>query len=222
MLRIDILSAVPDLISSNFQYSIVKRAQNKGLLAVHLHDLHDFSHSPQRKIDDYPYGGEAGMVLCLQPIVSAIRQLQSQRDYDALIYFRPDAPTWNQNLANYYSLKNNIILLCGHYKGIDERICQIFQLTPISLGTFVLSGGELAAAVFVDSVARLIPGVLGDASAALSDSFQNNRIAPPVYTRPANFEGHKVPEVLLSGNHAEIIKWQDEQAELRKAQYDNF
>lgn len=220
MLYIDILSVVPKLIESNFRYSIVKRAQDKGLLKVCLHDLHDFSNSPHRKVDDYPYGGESGMVLSLPPIVNAIRYLQSQRDYDAIIYFRPDAPTWNQKLANYYSLKNNLILLCGHYKGVDERICNLFNLEPISLGNFVLSGGELVASVFVDSIVRLIPGVLGNIDAALSDSFQDAQIAAPVYTRPAEFEGHKVPEVLLSGNHKQIADWHEKQSKLCKQKYD--
>lgn len=221
MLRIDILSVIPNLIESNFRYSIVKRAQDKGLVQVNLHDLHNFSTLPHRKVDDYPYGGEAGMVLSLEPIVKAIRHLQNERHYDAIIYFRPDAPTWNQNMANYYSLKSNIILLCGHYKGIDERICDLFDLVSISLGAFVLSGGELVASVFVDSVVRLIPGVLGDIRAALSDSFQDTKIAAPVYTRPRNFEGKQVPEVLLSGNPKKINQWQEEQAELRSQQYNN-
>lgn len=209
MLRIDILSVVPRLIESTFQYSIVRRAQDKGLVEVHLHDLHAFSPLPHRRVDDYPYGGEPGMVLSIVPIAAAIRTLQAARSYDEIIYFNPRAPVWTQAMANRYALQKNLLLLCGHYKGIDDRVRKLLITKEISLGTFVLSGGELVASVFVDSIVRLLPGALGDSAAALSDSFQNGAVGAPVYTRPAVFEGLSVPPVLLSGNHRAIEAWRE-------------
>lgn len=218
-MRIDIISAVPKLLESPLGHSIVGRAQKKGLVTICVHDLRDFTDLPHRQIDDYPYGGAAGMVLMAPPIARAIRHLQGARTYDEVIYFAPEAPQFSQTMANRYALAHNIILLCGHYKGIDERIRQRYITREISLGPFVLSGGEIAAAAFTDSIVRLIPGALGDSSSALTDSFQNGRIAPPIYTRPAVFEGMAVPEPLLSGNHARIRAWEEEQIEKATRRY---
>jgi tRNA (guanine37-N1)-methyltransferase len=214
-MRIDILSAVPSLLESPFSHSIMKRAQQRGLLSIHCHDIRNYSEHPQKSIDDYQFGGGAGMVLTIEPIVAAIEKLQSERIYDQIIYLTPDGKTLNQSTCNQLSLKNNLLLICGHYKGIDERIREHFVTMEISIGDYVLSGGELAAAVLVDAVARLIPQVLNDESSALFDSFQDNLLAPPVYTRPAEFRGWKVPDVLLSGHSKKIEQWREEQSFLR-------
>ena len=214
-MRIDILTAVPNLLDSPFAHSIMKRAQQKGLLEVYLHNIRDYSTSKQKSIDDYQFGGGAGMVLMIEPIVAALEKLKSERTYDEIIYLTPDGQTLNQPICNKLSMKKNLLLLCGHYKGIDERIREHFTTMEISIGDYVLSGGELPAAVLVDAIGRLIPKVLNDESSALFDSFQDNLLAPPVYTRPAEFRGWKVPEVLLSGNEKKIEQWREEQSFLR-------
>ncbi|PIE48643.1 MAG: tRNA (guanosine(37)-N1)-methyltransferase TrmD [Flavobacteriales bacterium] len=211
-MRIDIISAVPKLLESPFNHSIIQRAKNKGLVEIHVHDLRDFAVNNYGKIDDAPYGGGAGMVLMIEPIDKCITKLQSERKYDQIIYMAPDAPVLNQSVANKLSLTKNLILLCGHYKGIDQRVRDLFITKEISLGNYVLSGGELAAAVLCDSIIRLIPGVLNDETAALSDSFQDNLLAPPLYTRPANYKNAQVPEVLLSGDFKKIDQWRSKQA----------
>lgn len=211
-MRIDIISAVPSLIESPIGHSILKRAQEKDLLEVHLHDLRDFTTNKHRKIDDYPFGGEAGMVLTIEPIHKAIDWLKSQRKYDEVIYMTPDGITLNQRICNRLSLKGNLIILCGHYKGVDQRVRDHFVTMEISVGDYVLSGGELGAAILVDAIGRLIPGVLGDESSALSDSFQDDLLAPPIYTRPADYNGWKVPDVLLSGHKQKIADWREDQA----------
>lgn len=218
LMRIDILSAVPELIRSPLSHSILQRAQNKGLLEVVLHDLRDFSTDKHKQIDDYPFGGEAGMVLQIEPIHRAIDFLKSQREYDEVIYMTPDGQTLNQKICNRLSLKGNLIILCGHYKGVDERVREHFITMEISVGDYVLSGGEIPAALLVDALGRLIPGVLSDESSALFDSFQDNLLSPPVYTRPAEYNGWKVPEVLLSGHQKNIEKWRDQQSYLRTKQ----
>jgi tRNA (guanine37-N1)-methyltransferase len=207
MIRIDLISAVPGLLYSPLEHSIVKKARDGGFLEVHVHDLRDYTLDKHKKIDDYPYGGSSGMVLTPQPIFSCIRKLQSERTYDEVIFLAPDGDLFTQKEANKLSLLKNIILLCGHYKGIDQRIRETLVTREISLGDFVLSGGEIPALAVVDSIARLIPGVLGDAESALDDSFQDDLLGTPVYTRPPDFEGQKVPEVLTSGNHAKIQEW---------------
>jgi tRNA (guanine37-N1)-methyltransferase len=212
MMRIDIISAVPDLLQSPLNHSIVKRAQDKGLVEIVVHNLHEYGFGQYRQIDDTPFGGGAGMVLMIEPIAACIRQLQAERTYDEIIYTAPDGKTFNQKTANALSLKKNIIILCGHYKGVDERVRTMFVTQEISIGDYVLSGGELAAAIITDAVVRVLPNVLSDETSALSDSFQDNLLAPPVYTRPAEFEGLHVPDVLLSGNHAKIAQWRDEQS----------
>ncbi len=211
-MRIDIITCQPDLLRSPFSHSILQRAQDKGLVAVHLHDLRQ--HTPYRhgQIDDYAYGGGAGMVLMAEPIARCLRMLQAERAYEAVIYLTPDGETFHQAMANRLSLLNNLILICGHYKGIDERIRQKYVTHEISIGDYVLSGGELAAAVVADALIRLLPGVLSDETSALTDSFQDGLLAPPVYTRPAEFEGMPVPPVLLSGHEARIAEWRTEQA----------
>ena len=214
-MRIDIITVLPDLLESPFNHSILKRAREKKLLEVNLINLRDFSVNKQRQVDDYQYGGGAGMVMMCEPIANCIDALQKERSYDEVIYMTPDGATMNQKMMNAYSLKENLIILCGHYKGIDERIRKMYITKEISLGDFVLSGGELAAAVFVDAVGRLLPGVLNDETSALSDSFQDNLLAPPVYTRPEDFRGMKVPEVLLSGHDKKIQEWRHEQAVYR-------
>ncbi len=214
-MRIDILSAVPALLSGYLDHSIMQRAKKRGLLEVYIHDIRDFSTHKHKQIDDYQYGGGAGMVMMAEPIVAALEHLQAQRDYDEVIYLSPDGERWRQSLANTYSLKQNIILLCGHYKGIDHRIREHFITKEISIGDYVLSGGELAAAVLTDSIGRLIPGVLNDETSALSDSFQDGLLAPPVYTRPLQYRGWEVPKILLSGNHEVIDQWRQEQAVVR-------
>lgn len=211
-MRIDILTVVPELLESPFKHSIIKRAKDKGLIDIHIHNIRDFSVDKHRKTDDYAFSGGAGMVMTIQPIESAINFLKSQREYDEVIYTSPDGILLSQKEANKISLLNNIIILCGHYKGIDQRIREHLVTMEISIGDYVLTGGELAAAVIVDSVVRLIPGVLSDETSALTDSFQDNLLSPPVYTRPANYKGWKVPDILLSGNEKKITEWQEKQA----------
>lgn len=216
-MRIDILTVVPDLLKSPFEHSIMQRAQDKGLAEVHVHNLRDYSTNKHKKVDDYQYGGGAGMVMTIQPIADCIKKLQSERNYDEIIYMTPDGETFEQSMANQLSSYENIIVLCGHYKGIDERIREIYITKEISIGSYVLSGGELAAAVLADSVIRLIPGVLNDETSALTDSFQDHLLAPPIYTRPADYKGHKVPEVLLSGDFKKIEEYRENEA-LRRTQ----
>jgi tRNA (guanine37-N1)-methyltransferase len=211
-MRIDILTCQPDLLESPFAHSIVKRAQDKGLAEIYVHNLRDYAINKHGQLDDYVFGGGAGMVLRVEPIASWIDELQAQRAYDAIIYLTPDGETLRQPLANRLSLLGNVIILCGHYKGVDQRIRDHYVTHEISLGDFVLSGGELAAAVLVDAVVRLLPGVLGNEESALSDSFQDDLLAPPVYTRPAEWRGLAVPEILLSGNTPKIEEWRHEQA----------
>ena len=211
-MRIDILTILPQLLESPFSDSILKRAQKKGLVEVHLHDLRSYSTNKHKKVDDYAFGGGAGMVMTIQPIADCIEKLKNEREYDEIMYMTPDGEVWNQQTANAISLRKNIMILCGHYKGIDERIREKYITREVSIGDYVLSGGELAAAVVSDSLIRLIPGVLNDETSALTDSFQDNLLAPPVYTRPANYEGMKVPAILLSGNFKEIEKWRNEKA----------
>ncbi len=211
-MRIDILSVVPDLLHSPLQHSIMKRAQQKGLLEVQVHDLRDFGLGKHRQIDDYQFGGGAGMVMMVEPLSNCIESLKAERTYDEIIYMTPDGQRLNQSISNQLSLKGNLMLLCGHYKGIDERIREHYITMDISIGDYVLSGGELAAAVVVDSIGRLLPGVLNDETSALFDSFQDDLLAPPVYTRPAKFKDWEVPSVLLSGHDAKIEEWRYEQS----------
>ena len=211
-MRIDILTIFPEMFTGPFNHSIIKRAQEKKVVEIHIHNFRDYTTDKHRRVDDYPYGGEAGMVMMIEPIANCLEKLKSEREYDEIIYMSPDGEILDQKIANYYSTLNNIILLCGHYKGIDERIRENFITKEISAGTYALSGGALAASVLCDSIIRLIPGVLNDETSALSDSFQDNLISPPVYTRPYDYKGLKVPDILLSGNDKEIIKWKTEQA----------
>ena len=211
-MRIDIITVLPELLESPLQHSIMKRAQEKGLLEVQVHSLRKWAVNEYGQVDDYQYGGGAGMVMMCEPLAKAIEELSAVRKYDEVIYLTPDGEKLNQKIANSLSLKENIILVCGHYKGIDERIREHFVTKEITIGDYVLSGGELAAAVLVDCVGRLIPGVLGDETSALFDSFQDNLLAPPVYTRPEDFSGWKVPDELLSGNHKLIEEWRHEQS----------
>lgn len=211
-MRIDIIAVVPELLQSPFQHSIFKRAVEKGLASVHFHDLRQYGLGNYKQIDDYSFGGGAGMVLMIEPIDACISALKAERDYDEVIYLTPDGHTLNQPMANALSLKENIIILCGHYKGVDQRVRDHFVTKEISIGDYVLSGGELAAAVLADTIVRLIPGVLSDETSALTDSFQDNLLAPPVYTRPAEYKGWKVPDILLSGNTSQIDMWREEQA----------
>lgn len=211
-MRIDILSAVPDLLESPFKHSIMKRAQEKGLFEVHVHNLRNYAIGKHKQLDDYQFGGGAGMVMLIEPIAKCIQQLQSERYYDEIIYMTPDGKTFNQQTANVLSMKQNLIILCGHYKGVDERIREHFITMEVSVGDYVLSGGELPAAIMVDAIGRLIPGVLGDETSALFDSFQDNLLAPPVYTRPADYNGWKVPDILLSGHEAKIAEWRYEES----------
>ena len=211
-MRIDIITVVPELLASPLNESILKRAQESGHAEIYVHNLRDYTDDKRRTVDDYPFGGEAGMVMKIEPVYRCIEKLKSERDYDEIIFTSPDGITYNQHEANRLSLMNNIIILCGHYKGIDYRIREHLITREISIGDYVLTGGELAACVIADSVVRIIPGAIGDEASALTDCFQDNLLAPPVYTRPAEFNGWKVPEVLLSGNFAQIEKWQDEQA----------
>lgn len=211
-MRIDILSGVPDQLISPLNTSILKRAQDKGLVEIHVHNVRDFATGKHRSIDDLPYGGGSGMVMKVEPIAACIRSLQAERDYDELIFLTPDGVTLQQGICNELSTKKNILMLAGHYKGVDQRVRDIFITREISIGDYVLSGGELPAMVLTDAIVRLIPGVLNDETSALSDSFQSNYLDSPAYTRPVNFEGHEVPKVLLSGNHADIDRWRDEMA----------
>ena len=211
-MRIDILSVVPRLMDSFFAHSILKRAVDKGLAEVHLHDIRDYATGKNRQVDDYAFGGGAGMVLQIEPIARCIRKLQSERNYDEVIYLTPDGERLAQSAVNQLSLKGNLLLLCGHYKGVDERVRNMFITKEISIGDYVLSGGELAAAVLADAILRLVPGVLNDETSALTDSFQDNLLAPPVFTRPSVFEGNQVPDVLLSGHEARIEAWRMDQA----------
>jgi tRNA (guanine37-N1)-methyltransferase len=212
MLQIDIITVLPELLESPFQHSIIKRAQSKGLVQVNLIQLRDYANNKHRSVDDYAYGGGAGMVMTIEPILNCLNDLKSKRHYDEIIYLSPDGELLDQQLSNKLSLCQNMILLCGHYKGIDERIREHLITREVSIGDYVLSGGELAAAVLADSVIRLLPGVLTDETSALYDSFQDGMVAPPVYTRPADFNGWKVPDVLLSGNERQITEWRHEQA----------
>jgi len=211
-MRIDIIAVVPELLQSPFQHSIFKRAVEKGLASVYFHDLRQYGLGNYKQIDDYSFGGGAGMVLMIEPIDACISVLKAERNYDEVIYLTPDGHTLNQPMANALSLKENIIILCGHYKGVDQRVRDHFVTKEISIGDYVLSGGELAAAVLADAIVRLIPGVLSDETSALTDSFQDNLLAPPVYTRPAEYKGWKVPDILLSGNTPQIDAWREEQA----------
>jgi len=210
--RIDILTALPDLLQSWFGESILQRARTKGLVEVHVHDLRQWSTDKHRRVDDYPFGGGAGMVMTVEPIHRAIEQLTSERSYDEVIYMSPDGELLDQPLANRLSINKNIILLCGHYKGVDERVREHLITREVSIGDYVLTGGELAAAVLSDTIIRLVPGVLGDETSALSDSFQDGLVAPPDYTRPADYKGWKVPDILLSGHQANIDAWRHQQA----------
>ncbi len=211
-MKIDIITVLPELLESPLNHSIIKRAQDKGLVNIKLHHLRDYTTDKHRTVDDYAFGPDAGMVLKVEPIYEAIEKLKSELEYDEIIYTSPDGEPYTQKLANYLSTKENILILCGHYKGVDNRVREHLITREISIGDYVLSGGELAAAIIVDSVVRLVPGVLSDETSALTDSFQDGLLAPPVYTRPAEFKGWKVPEILLSGNFKEIEKWQMEQA----------
>ena len=211
-MRIDIITLFPEMFEGPFSHSIVKRAQDKGLVEIHLHQLRDYATDKHRKVDDYAFSGGAGMVMMIEPVARIIEKLQSERQYDEVIYTSPDGELLDQPLANRLSVYKNLMILCGHYKGIDERIREHFITKEISIGNYVLSGGELAAAVITDSIVRLLPGVLGNEVSALTDSFQNNLVSPPVYTRPRDFRGWKVPDVLLSGNERLIEEWKFEQA----------
>ncbi|MGD1320636.1 tRNA (guanosine(37)-N1)-methyltransferase TrmD [Chryseobacterium sp. 2R14A] len=211
-MRIDIISVLPELMESPFKASILKRAIDKGIVEVHFHQLRDWSVNKHRQIDDEPYGGGAGMVMMIEPLDKCISELKSQRDYDEIIYLTPDGETLNQKIANTLSIKNNLIFLCGHYKGIDQRVRDLHITKEISIGDFVLTGGELAACVLADSIIRLVPGVLNDEQSALTDSFQDDLLSPPIYTRPESYKGLDVPKILLSGNFAKIEEWRHEQA----------
>jgi tRNA (guanine37-N1)-methyltransferase len=210
--RIDILTILPELLKGPFAASILKRAQDKGLVEICIHNIRDYATNKHKNVDDYQYGGGAGMVMSIEPIVNLLEELKSQREYDEVIFMTPDGELLEQNACNELSLKKNIIILCGHYKGIDERIRENFITKEISIGSYVLSGGEIAAAVLADAVIRLLPGVLNNETSALTDSFQDNLLSPPVYTRPPEYRGWKVPEVLLSGNFPEIDKWREQEA----------
>ena len=217
-MRIDIITVLPQLLESPFSHSILKRAQAKGLLEVHLHNLRDYTPYKQAQVDDYQFGGGAGMVMMPEPLAILIEKLQAERRYDDVVYMTPDGETLKQGMANYLSMKDNLLIICGHYKGIDERIRQHYVTKEVSIGDYVLSGGELAAAVLVDTIGRLIPGVLNDETSALFDSHQDGLLAPPVYTRPADFRGWKVPDVLLSGDPKKVDEWRHEQSLKRTAE----
>lgn len=212
MMRIDILTVLPEMLTSPLGCSILKRAQDKGLAEIVVHNLRDYTLNRHRKVDDYPFGGEAGMVMQIEPIDRAISHLKEQRDYDEVIFTSPDGEQFSQPMANRMSLLNNIIILCGHYKGIDYRIREHLITREITVGDYVLTGGELPALIIADAIVRLIPGAIGDEQSALSDSFQDNLLAPPIYTRPAEYKGWRVPDILLSGNQAKIDEWRHEQA----------
>jgi tRNA (guanine37-N1)-methyltransferase len=211
-MRIDILTVIPELLDSPFSASIMQRAQDKGHVEIHIHNIRDYSANKHHKVDDYQYGGGAGMVLTIEPISAVIEKLKSERTYDEIVYMSPDGEVLNQSICNTMSLSENLLILCGHYKGVDERIREHYITREISIGSYVLSGGELGAAVLVDSIVRLIPGVLNDETSALTDCFQDDLLSPPVYTRPPSFNGWDVPEVLLSGDFAKIDKWREEKA----------
>lgn len=211
-MHIDILTVLPELLESPFAHSMMKRAQEKNLLTIRVHQLRKWAVNDYGQVDDYQYGGGAGMVMMCEPLAKAIEELSAERKFDEIIYMTPDGVTFNQKMANAFSLKENLLIICGHYKGIDERIRQQFVTKEISIGDFVLSGGEIPAALLVDAIGRLIPGVLNDETSALTDSFQDNLLAPPVYTRPVDFRGQKVPDILMSGNHKLIEEWRHDQA----------
>lgn len=211
-MRIDIITCLPGILESPFNQSILKRAIDRGIVEVHVHDLRDYSNNKHRQVDDYAFGGGAGMVLMCDPIFNCVESLQSVRTYDEIIYMTPDGAPFTQKMANQLSLSTNLMILCGHYKGVDERVREQLITREISIGDYVLSGGELAAAVLSDAVIRLVPGVMSDETSALTDSFQDNLLAPPVYTRPSDFRGLKVPEILLSGNDKKIEEWRNEKA----------
>ncbi len=211
-MRIDIITVLPNLLESPLNTSILKRAQDKGLVQINLHNLRDYSTNKQKSIDDSPFGGGAGMVMQIQPIADCIEKLQAERKYDEVIYMTPDGETMKQGMVNTLSLKENIIILAGHYKGIDERVRELFITKEVSIGDFVLTGGELPAAILSDAIIRLVPGVINDETSALTDSFQDGLLAPPVYTRPEEYKGLKVPEILLGGNHKAIDHWREEKA----------
>ena len=211
-MRIDIITVLPEMLESPLGCSIIRRASDRGLVDIHVHNLRDYTLNKHRKVDDYPFGGEAGMVMTIQPVDACISALKAQRDYDEVIFTSPDGETFNQGMANSLSLLDNIIILCGHYKGIDYRIREHLVTKEISIGDYVLTGGELPAAVITDAIVRLLPGAIGDEQSAFSDSFQDNLLAPPVYTRPADYNGWKVPDVLLSGHEAKIAEWRITQA----------
>ncbi|MEJ2585647.1 MAG: tRNA (guanosine(37)-N1)-methyltransferase TrmD [Robiginitalea sp.] len=217
-MRIDIITVLPELLESPFGASILKRAIERGLVAVHLHNLRDYATNKYKQVDDYQFGGGAGMVLMAEPLDRCLKELTTERDYDEIIYMTPDGTPMNQRMANQLSLKENLLVICGHYKGIDQRIRDLWDTREISIGDYVLSGGELGAAVLCDAVIRLLPGVLNDETSALTDTFQDNLLAPPVYTRPREFRGLKVPEVLLSGDFSKIEAWREEQAHRRTRQ----
>ena len=211
-MRIDIISAVPQLLESFLNYSIIQRAKDKGVIEIIVHDLHDYGKGKYKQIDDYQYGGGAGMVMMIEPLDKLISKLKSERTYDEIIFMTPDAPVLTQAVANELSLKENLIILAGHYKGVDQRLRDLHITKEISIGDYVLSGGELPAAVLTDAIVRLIPGAMNDETSALSDSFQDGLLSPPVYTRPVEYQGLKVPDVLLSGNHQKIAEWREEKA----------
>jgi tRNA (guanine37-N1)-methyltransferase len=217
-MRIDIISVQPQLLISPFEHSILKRAQQKGHVEIVVHDLREFGFGKHKQVDDYQYGGGAGMVMMIEPIFNIIQKLKSQRSYDEIIYMTPDGKRFDQHDANHLSLKNNLIMLCGHYKGVDQRIREQLITKEISIGDYVLSGGELAAAVVSDAIIRLLPGVLNDETSALTDSFQDDLLAPPVYTRPAEFNGWRVPDILLNGNTKAVDEWRLEQSMQRTAE----
>lgn len=212
MMRIDIITVLPELLQSPLNYSILKRAQDKKLVEIVVHNLRDYSLDKHRRVDDYPFGGEAGMVMQIEPVDRAITQLKSERNYDEVIFTTPDGERFDQPMANRLSMAGNLIILCGHYKGIDYRIREHFVTKEVTIGDYVLTGGELAAAIMCDAIVRLIPGAIGDEQSALSDSFQDNLLAPPVYTRPADYKGWRVPDVLLSGHQRKIDEWKHEQS----------
>ena len=211
-MRIDIITVLPELLESPFGASILKRAQEKGLVEVVVHNLRDYSTNKQKSVDDYAFGGGAGMVLQIQPIADCIEKLKAERRYDEIIYMTPDGETFNQKTANQLSLYKNLIILAGHYKGVDERLRELYITKEISIGDYVLTGGELPAAIVCDAIIRLVPGVISDETSALTDSFQDGLLSPPVYTRPEDYKGIKVPDVLLSGDHKKIEQWREEQA----------
>jgi tRNA (guanine37-N1)-methyltransferase len=219
IMRIEILSLFPEIIKNSLEHSIIKKALNKDLISIKYHNIRDYSKSKHKKVDDYQYGGGGGMVLMIQPIYDCIKKLKQGRDYTNIIYLTPDGDKLNQGTSNKFSLSKNLILICGHYKGVDQRIRDYLVTDEVSIGDYVLSGGELAAAVFCDSIIRLVPGVLGNESSALTDSFQDNKLSEPIYTRPENYEGLKVPKILISGNTKQIERWRDKKSLERTKKY---